>query len=254
MTRRWSAILSFFVIMGCKPKASPPDTYEIPPRTTVELQDRPQVPIRILYRGKVLRTFAWSQETLERCPHLDGILEADFLVCEALMPEGWQRIGRGRKGGQGIIVSFDKTAEADLLIDNRGGAAAKISYGQLSFDAAADSTAVLTIPDTGGTADWNVLLNGKEIGKMSRFPSAKRGVGLVDTSGLRTYRWRSVVYSNTPPELRNYRLPDTEEFFRKKGFHRFPYAVDFFLKPAPSSIELRMRDPEYRGVLEEVKP
>ncbi len=170
-----------------------------------------------------------------------------------------------RKQGEALPVAVQLThsgtapADFDLLVDNRGGAPAKLSIGQLTVTLAANKADELSLPAPDCKEGAAVKLNGQEVGSVPVMePDPNRQISyyslgapddmiekdqavvfFLDTTGQRCYRLAEKNYSpaGSSPYGGFWAGPADPIYLRRKFLYRLPPTqIDYFFEKAPDQI------------------
>lgn len=201
-----------------------------PPWTTIDLTPREPEPVcqmRFLDGERELGKIDWPAQTQVT---FRGKYDPDRLKIEMHGPGGWVNrdfvIGDGPK----LQIYF-----ADhLFIDNRTPNPASIDIGELHIDVPANSTESRPIARSG--KQLAVRINGNDVGTF-----VVGGNTLIDVSGKRRYQLRGVLYGaggKLEPK------DSKPQEYIEKHFHNLDSKPDYFLQPAPGSVNVTLSPDE----------
>jgi hypothetical protein len=181
------------------------------------------LPLRVLYDGRPVVTLDRPQ----KCTFGARFFRRDRVAVQAFGPDGWVNCPLGGAGGDVVIENMPL---AVVYVDNRGHAAAELACGQVRLTVTAGARAVWKI--AAPAAGRPLTIDGHEMGVLDA------GAFLVDVAGDHAYRLHDHIYRDSkitlPGLLAN---PQPDAVLRWQRFYPLPRQVDYFLVPAPRSVE-----------------
>jgi hypothetical protein len=201
-----------------------PERVKVEPDYSLARAENPYLPTRVVYGGRQVAEYTDNRkhEFQARRYHRAN------LEVSVQRPEGWTRC---ELEGDSTWVRVKAEPLVVLYIDNRGQPAVTFSCGQVRFHVAADETGPRTILGPRDRAAHPLCIHGRPVGVLTGAHH------LVDVSGTRTYRARTVTYGGMFPFLRP-PAGGGEHFLSRGRLHTLPGKVDYFLSRAPEKIQV----------------
>jgi hypothetical protein len=183
-----------------------------------------------------------------------------WVKARALFPCGWkevivplqppsdQQVRDARQAGlppamHGTLVLFSPERMVKLWVDNSKGPAVRFAVGQMEVALPSDAARAMAIPAP-QCENAALKLDGKDVGA---WPAAKPASPkdklpsdyLLDAAGGRCYHMQDIFYSKLPfgPSYEVLNLD-----LRGQRLYPLPKTVDYFLAPAPATVQVKVHN------------
>lgn len=216
------------------------------------LRDDTKVEIRVLKQDGTL--IHESNKPIREGLHfqLQEDLSRTDLSVQMKTPEGWTNCKYKQEQSQypGVYLRL-AAGIVYLWIDNMDGKTTAVSCGVFQFPILAKSKKKCSFP-TPLTKDIPLILGTEQVGSISRYDNEavlNGSIGyLLDCSQNKSYQFQRIVYEGKKgmEDPRIVRSNGWKVVFSKQHLHKLPRSeIDFFLTPAPESINIQTYGPQF---------